>query len=117
MRKHVNIKEEHFFLTLGILILVIGLFTALVPVNITGNTVNYCHKSLPGSWSYCSDTCPCDVGEGDCDGSHDCKLGLKCYDNKGVDFGLESWVDVCVDVDTYYKYQNDLPAPKVIILE
>jgi len=40
-----------------------------------------CNGGALGNGSYCSATCPCDIGEGDCDGAGECKPGLECGGN------------------------------------
>ena len=49
----------------------------------------------PGDWNYCSDSCPCDMGEGDCDGDSECLPGLICATDVGASFGWDPEVDVC----------------------
>jgi Zn-dependent metalloprotease len=60
-----------------------------------------CHDTLTlGKWNYCSAECPCDEGEGSCDGDDECGSGLTCTENAGADYGLDWWVDVCVPTAT-----------------
>lgn len=56
-----------------------------------------CHSSAPGTSSYCSAYCPCDEGEGDCDGdgSLECAPGLTCVHNVGANYGWDPDIDVC----------------------
>ncbi|ANM29526.1 hypothetical protein ABI59_07930 [Acidobacteria bacterium Mor1] len=54
-----------------------------------------CHVGAPGSASYCSASCPCEDGEGDCDNNSECVAGTECVDNVGPNYGWASWVDVC----------------------
>ncbi|RMF76585.1 MAG: hypothetical protein D6738_01095 [Acidobacteria bacterium] len=54
-----------------------------------------CHVGSPGSGSYCSTSCKCDAGEGDCDSDAECNAGLTCVSNVGPNYGWASWVDVC----------------------
>ena len=44
----------------------------------------------------CTAECPCSLGEGDCNSDDDCRPSLVCGMNIGSQFGLASWVDVCV---------------------
>ena len=65
-----------------------------------GSGVDVCEASSSptsslGDWDYCRDYGPCDVGEGDCDGSSECKSGLTCVNNVGATYGYGSGVDVC----------------------
>ncbi|WP_437733752.1 hypothetical protein [Sorangium sp. So ce1335] len=46
---------------------------------------------------FCSPTCKCGVGEGDCDSDFDCKSGLVCGSNNGLLAGLPASYDVCVE--------------------
>ncbi len=54
-----------------------------------------CHSGSPGSANYCSTSCKCDAGEGDCDSDAECNAGLTCVSNVGPNYGWASWVDVC----------------------
>jgi hypothetical protein len=45
--------------------------------------------------TFCSAQCPCDVGQGDCDSSAECRPGLACVANAGPKYGLPSNYDVC----------------------
>jgi hypothetical protein len=49
-----------------------------------------------GNDSFCTEACPCDIGQGDCDNSNQCRGGLVCAANVGADFGLDPGADVCV---------------------
>ncbi|WP_428263811.1 thrombospondin type 3 repeat-containing protein [Haliangium sp.] len=55
-----------------------------------------CHRSPLGGSRYCGPDCPCDDGEGDCDGDDECAPGLACAKNVGTAYGFESDTDVCV---------------------
>ena len=80
-----------------------------------GYTEGGCHgtKAL-GSMSYCSSTCKCDEGEGDCDGNTQCNTGLVCVNNVGAKYGFSSGTDVCEKTGgcTYHAsqkcYSNDV---------
>lgn len=48
-----------------------------------------------GGGSFCSATCPCESGQGDCDDDSECEAGLRCYGDAGHVFGLEEEDDVC----------------------
>ncbi len=54
-----------------------------------------CLGGTNGDNDFCSPGCPCDEGEGDCDGDDTCSPGLECAVNAGPQFGLGR-VDVCV---------------------
>ena len=47
------------------------------------------------SAAYCSDRCPCGVGEGDCDRDSQCAAGLVCGNDSGPEFGLPRTWDAC----------------------
>ncbi|MCA9667127.1 MAG: CHAP domain-containing protein [Myxococcales bacterium] len=55
-----------------------------------------CHVGDVFGYDYCSEDCPCDVGEGDCDTSRDCKPGLYCGQDIGARYGANADVDVCL---------------------
>lgn len=63
------------------------------PVSI--NRIGSCSGS-PGSGSFCSSTCPCEDGEGDCDSDSQCVAGHRCMRNIGAEFGWDPDVDVCM---------------------
>jgi len=46
-------------------------------------------------WNYCSESCPCKEGEGDCDSDKECESSLKCMQDAGGDYGVAFNVDVC----------------------
>ena len=54
-----------------------------------------CHKGSLFGWEYCSTSCPCDEGQGDCDTDAECKSGLVCAKDVGSKYGVGSTVDVC----------------------
>lgn len=54
-----------------------------------------CAGATLGSGSYCSTTCPCGHGGGDCDSNAECLPGLTCRDNNGASFGYSASTDVC----------------------
>lgn len=56
-----------------------------------------CAGGTNGASDYCSATCLCAAGEGDCDGNAQCQAGLVCKAGAGPKYGLGSTVDVCVD--------------------
>lgn len=56
-----------------------------------------CDDDPLGSFDYCSATCICGPGEGDCDDDGDCEAGLACMRDTGALFGFDPEVDVCMD--------------------
>ena len=55
-----------------------------------------CH--LPanlGTSTYCSPTCPCAHGEGDCDSDAECYTGTRCVMDVGANYGWNPGIDVC----------------------
>ncbi|ACY16982.1 hypothetical protein [Haliangium ochraceum] len=48
-----------------------------------------------GGGSFCSDLCPCESGQGDCDDDSECETGLLCYRDIGASYGLDDGDDVC----------------------
>jgi lysozyme len=54
-----------------------------------------CHAGDLYDWTYCSASCPCAAGEGDCDEDDECQPGLTCVHNVGASYGVLSSVDVC----------------------
>ncbi len=59
------------------------------------STGSSCHAGAKFGWTYCSASCPCGAGEGDCDTNADCKTGLVCARDVGTHYGVKSTVDVC----------------------
>ena len=57
-------------------------------------TTTTCHNSDLWSWDYCSPTCQCSAGEGDCDRDSDCNTGY-CAQNVGGKYGQVGTMDVC----------------------
>ena len=55
-----------------------------------------CHTVENGHVAYCNSSCTCAEGEGQCYSDADCDAGLTCTPNKGHDYGLNWWIDVCM---------------------
>ena len=49
-----------------------------------------------GSYNFCTVSCPCDAGEGDCDSNEECSAGTYCAWDVGPDYGMQEGTDVCV---------------------
>ncbi|MCG8418349.1 MAG: hypothetical protein MJE77_10445 [Proteobacteria bacterium] len=58
--------------------------------------VEPCNEVLNGTYDFCSTSCPCEHGQGDCDHDSDCAPGHVCVHNVGADYGFRSGIDVCV---------------------
>lgn len=58
-----------------------------------------CDPALSGDWDFCSDTCLCEHGQGDCDRNADCAPGQVCMANVGAEYGYEEDMDVCVTLE------------------
>ena len=54
-----------------------------------------CFANGFGDKEYCTAACPCNAGEGDCDGHDDCAGDLVCHSNRGAEVGLPVGHDVC----------------------
>jgi hypothetical protein len=54
-----------------------------------------CHTGQKFGWEYCSPSCRCGKGMGDCDSDADCTDGLQCAHNVGAAYGAGGTVDVC----------------------
>jgi len=73
-----------------------------------------CHTGEVGSLNYCSESCTCQNGEGDCDKDTECTGILTCVNNVGANYGWASSVDVCESApsctshDSYKCYNNDV---------
>lgn len=63
--------------------------------------VGACDPVLAGGWDYCSEACPCEHGQGDCDQDADCAPGSVCVDNVGGDYGHDEDMDVCVTLEPF----------------
>jgi len=48
-----------------------------------------------GHFDFCSQSYPCNAGQGDCDNNSECKDGLTCIHNIGTDYGFSPSIDVC----------------------
>ena len=48
-----------------------------------------------GHVDYCRDYGPCEVGQGDCDGTSECQSGLRCSRDIGANYGFPANYDVC----------------------
>jgi hypothetical protein len=46
-------------------------------------------------WSACTESCPCDLGQGDCDNDNQCRGELVCKHNQGTLIGKSSSFDLC----------------------
>ncbi|MFW5739085.1 MAG: vWA domain-containing protein, partial [Myxococcota bacterium] len=55
-----------------------------------------CHTDSPGGWGYCSSSCPCEAGRGDCDNDNECAAGTYCASNVGGDYGWDPGLDMCI---------------------
>ena len=53
---------------------------------VVGGDGGSCHGSTLGSSDYCSASCRCNDGEGDCDTDADCASGLVCDQRSGTDY-------------------------------
>ncbi len=46
--------------------------------------------------AFCTEECPCSVGQGDCDSDSECAPGLECVHNVGALYGLYPSWDLCL---------------------
>jgi hypothetical protein len=53
------------------------------------------------STSLCSPSCPCSLGEGDCDVDNDCIGGLVCGHDTGAAFGFSATWDFCIQPEVW----------------
>lgn len=51
---------------------------------------------VSGDPNFCTPSCPCGPGQGDCDGPQDCIAGLECVSGRGPEYGLPTGTDVCI---------------------
>lgn len=70
-----------------------------------------CSVGVPGDETYCTETCPCTIGEGDCDSSNQCEEGLTCSFNVGAEYGFAATVDVCTCLDPSEIGDSDFCSP------
>ncbi|MCK6588092.1 MAG: trypsin-like serine protease [Polyangiaceae bacterium] len=63
------------------------------------------------SYTLCSEDCPCEVGQGDCDYSAQCRSGLNCAWNAGAKYGLPADFDVCEAPSTCPDFSAASPDP------
>ncbi|MBU0554092.1 lamin tail domain-containing protein [Myxococcota bacterium] len=64
-------------------------------IDFGGSCGGACFEAPPGSFSYCSNDCPCPAGGGDCDSDAQCIGALVCGNNNGWRFGFSSTIDTC----------------------
>lgn len=69
----------------------------LSSVTVKTEQVADCHSGSLWAASYCSPSCQCEAGQGDCDYDSHCKTGLKCNQNVGTKYGVSWDMDVCED--------------------
>lgn len=55
------------------------------PTSNDNNSDADCHIYKPGNEKYCTSSCRCKEGEGDCDNDSECKSGLVCKQQSGTD--------------------------------
>lgn len=67
-------------------------------IDIGGVCGELCGGANGDNEGYCSASCPCAEGEGDCDSDSECLTGLSCRFNQGAVFGapLDPTDDVCM---------------------
>lgn len=94
--------------------IVLGGYLALVPRD--KPSVSCYGTKSNGHWDYCSPSCKCKHGEGDCDSNRDCESGTYCESNNGPDFGMSKYTDVCVSDSTTFPMSNlyTLPTPSPV---
>ncbi|ACY13589.1 carboxypeptidase regulatory-like domain-containing protein [Haliangium ochraceum] len=60
--------------------------------------VDACDPIFNGGFDYCSEACPCEHGQGDCDGDEDCAPGHVCARDVGAAYGFDPEMDMCESV-------------------
>ncbi|MEA3344195.1 MAG: Ser-Thr-rich GPI-anchored membrane family protein [Patescibacteria group bacterium] len=68
-------------------------YSNILDFEITSDSAS-CHTTDPWSWTYCSENCPCNAGEGDCDKDSHCITGY-CAKDVGANYGQDASKDVC----------------------
>lgn len=54
-----------------------------------------CRRGTLMAWDYCSEACPCEANQGDCDSDAECAPGLECKWDVGPRYGGHRELDVC----------------------
>ena len=75
-----------------------GIDVCLVPTHAPTRAPTPCDHggNALGHPSYCSEACPCEHEEGDCDNDAQCTGGTTCTDNIGATYGWSAGTDVCL---------------------
>jgi Tol biopolymer transport system component len=66
-----------------------------------------CDTGPMGGGSYCTDSCKCSSGEGDCDSNLQCEAGLYCASKVGEYYGQAATNDVCIPLECKDGIQNN----------
>ncbi|MEQ1566605.1 MAG: lamin tail domain-containing protein [Myxococcota bacterium] len=82
-------------------------------VDFGGSCGGSCGGANGDQEGYCSESCPCASGEGDCDSDAECDAGLSCVADRGGDFGMDPKHDVCLAASVV----TDLNAGDLVITE
>ena len=59
---------------------------------------------------FCTAACPCQVGQGDCDGHDECAGGARCANDVGGGFGLPDHFDVCLPAGCVNTDRSPIPG-------
>jgi hypothetical protein len=70
-------------------------------------TPSNCHTNPLWDWSYCSEGCKGNAGEGDCDTDSECSTGY-CAKDAGAKYGQSKDMDIC-------EYRISTPTPTLTI--
>lgn len=75
------------------------------------NSTSSCHTENLWGWNYCSGSCQCSAGEGDCDYNSDCVTGY-CAQDVGAKYGQVSSMDVCEAKEEVVEKTITISSPK-----
>lgn len=84
-----------------------------IAIDFGGTCGDTCSGQNGDQEGFCTEGCPCDHGEGDCDADSECAEGTHCILNMGGVFGLDPLHDVCMAPYAV----NDLVEGNLVITE
>ncbi len=69
-----------------------------------------CPAGPSGGWSFCTEECPCEAEEADCDSDAECAGDLVCVHDVGANYGFSAAADVCLPDDACASSTSQIPV-------